>query len=121
MILNLKFAETHSTVFIAGRNLQTKLDCTKNKSLFLQYDDKKEMLYVWIEQNLGMIPKESVACMIPLSVIDTGLKHPMLDIVQQPPAQAAQPNLNIQAQVSTPHSHVFAETPGQTGLGQRIK
>jgi hypothetical protein len=117
----LKFVELHNPLFLSGTNLGTKLDPSKRSGLLLEYDPKKRMLLVWFNQNLSLVPEPSVANMVPVNIKDTGYTEPGLVFEQVKPQEAPQPNSEIVAQVSTPHSHVFAAEPGHTGQEKRKK
>jgi hypothetical protein len=113
-MLNLKFAECHTPLFLNGINLGTKLDPTKRAGLYLQYDKKNEFLLVWLHKQLSMVPKETVVNMVAINIEDTGYTHPTFEIKLAEPIQAGQVNSKIVAQVSTPHGHVFSNNPGLT-------
>lgn len=122
-MLNLKFIETHSDLFMAGTNMGKKIDVTAHKfrGIYLQYDPKNEFYLVWFKNELSRLPKTSVHNDIPLDVKDTKYEHPKFEIETKAPQATPTANPSITAQVSTPHDHVFANAPGVTGLGQRIK
>lgn len=119
MFVNLRFVMLHDPMFLNATNLGTKLDPTKRAGLFLQFDKKEREVVVWYNGKPQSV--KNWAGIEPFDYKDMGWELPSVKIKQQPPAEAAQPNPTIQAQVSTPHSHVFAEAPGQTGLGQKVK
>ncbi len=63
MKIDLKFAELHNALFLAGKNFGLKLDPTKLTGLKLEYDRaEKELLVYWADE-VGIIPSSNVACM----------------------------------------------------------
>lgn len=99
MRIEIKRAELHTPLFLGGTNLQTKLDPAKRHGLRLTWDTEERTLFVLWNGEVGEIPEANVAVRVrgtsaPVSVITPAQKVP------------------IDAQVSTPHSHVHAG-PGQ--------
>jgi hypothetical protein len=107
MRTEIKWAELHAPLFLAGTNLQQKLDPTKGRAgLKMEYDEVKRHLYVTWNGQTARIPETSVLSMVermPVAVeqaLDTS--RPIIA------------TLPIEAQVSTPTSHVFAGLGGGT-------
>lgn len=104
-MISMKFAELHTPLFLAKKNLGTRLDREKHgmHSLKLVYDRaEKELLVTWNDET-AIIPTTNVVSMIE----GTPLAH--LNAVQAPKGK-------IEAQVATPQMHVFAgEGHGKTG------
>lgn len=113
-MINLKFIETHNPIFINGVNLGQKIDITKRTNLYIQHDEKKDKYLIWVNGGLAILPPSSVNSSIPIDIKDTGYKHPTFEVEIQKPVEAAQFNGKIQAQISHPHDHVFAQQPGLT-------
>ncbi len=104
-MIQIKMAELHSPMFLVKKNLGTKLDRERPgmSSLKLQYDRKeKELLVTW-EGQTAIVPATNVVSMM------EGEPISHLNAVQAPKGK-------IEAQVSTPQSHVFAgEGHGKAG------
>lgn len=115
-MINLKFVELHTPYFLAGTNLGSKLDITKKPDLFLQHDVKKGRIVVWYKDQMGYFSDVNAGNIVPIDIQDSGYEKPSIKVVQKKPQEAAQPNLNIKAQVSTPHDHVFSTGPGLTKM-----
>jgi hypothetical protein len=106
--IDLKFAELHAPLFLAGTNLQLKLDPTRRTGLKLVYDRaEKELLVTWQNQ-LAIVPVGNVASMTPAGV-EVAKPEPMVVVEKARP--------RVTAQVSTPQSHVHAG-PGHGDTGQ---
>ncbi len=110
-IVDMKFVELHSPLFHSGTNLGSKLEPAKRQSLALQFDSKKELLYVWLNHHVSVLPLSSVHSMTPYLSEDMGIEEPPARLSLAAMQQGFTPK---KAQVSTPQSHVF-EGPGQTG------
>ncbi len=114
MRIDLKFAELHSPLFLAGTNLQLKLDPTKRTGLKLVYDRaEKELLVTWNGET-AIVPTTNVSSMTPA---DEPKKAPVLMTkpeTKHPDPDMARPRT---AQVNTPQSHVHAG-PGHGDTGQ---
>src|ERR1700692_4784279 len=96
-MIDIKYAEAHNPLFLAGKNLHTKLDPGKLATLKLQYDrTEKELLVHWGGE-IGIIPSSNIACMV------EGLP-------ETKPVQYTHPIVAgiSSAQVETPMSHVHA-------------
>lgn len=101
--IDLKFAELHNPLFLAGMNFGTKLDPSNSKyaQMKLAYDrTEKELLVTW-GKDIGIIPSSNIACMVEgVPAIKTPqYTHPIVAGIAS-------------AQVSTPMGHVHAG-PGQ--------
>lgn len=109
--IQLKYVELHNPLFLAGTNLQTKLDPGKRGGLQLFYDrTEKELLVHW-QGAVGIIPSSNVACMV------EGLPEVHVPQHTHPIVAGLQG-----AQVETPMSHVHAGFGhGKTGLGGKVK
>lgn len=110
MNIELKFAELHIPLFLAGINFGTKLDTVK-RPIKLIYDRKEKEMIIFHNGIVGIIPASNLATMTPVNPAEL-IQLYGLDQVKQPaPVQAATPTRGRpKAQVSTPTSHVF-ETP----------
>lgn len=108
MKIDLSFAELHNPLFLAGTNLQMKLQPDKRTGLKLVYDrTEKELLVEWQGQT-AIVPSSNISSMTP-KLADVPTK-----------AEPAQPNPEMArrtAQVETPQSHVHAG-PGHGTTGQ---
>ncbi len=104
-MLELKFAELHNPLFLAGKNFGLKLDPAHAAGLTLNYDrEEKELLVEW-RGEIGIIPSSNIACM----VVGQSVKR----VEQVHHAMTATPQ---SAQVESPMSHVFAGSGhGKTG------
>ena len=100
-MIDLKWCEVHSPIFLAGTNLGVKLDPSKRQGLKLQYDrEHKELVIGWNKEQ-AIIPSSNVATMVVGSL--------------PKPALATAPTGKVVAQVSTPQDHVFkGEGAGKT-------
>lgn len=102
--IDLKFAELHNALFLAGKNFGLKLDPSKLAGLKLVYDRaEKELLVHWGEE-VGIVPSSNIASMVAgIAIAKAPSVHPI----------AAG---KIVAQVSSPMDHVFAGPgAGKTG------
>jgi hypothetical protein len=92
---DVKYAELHSPIFLAGTNLGAKLDPSKRNGLSLHFDeDKKRLKVTWMNES-GWVPEPNCAMWI------EGKAEPRGGI---PIAHKGLPT----AQVDSPQSHVFA-------------
>lgn len=104
--IQLKFAELHSPLFLAGTNLGMKLDPAKRSGLVLKYIREYGELHVIWQQELSIVPKTNVTNMVP------GECKPHIQQISH-----AQGATISHAQVETPMSHVHAGFGhGKTGL-----
>lgn len=106
MNIDLEFAELHNPLFLAGTNLQMKLDPTKRTGLKLIYDRAEKELLVSYNGKTAIVPASNVASMTPVS--EAPAKEPAKEAVAPPPTGA---------QASTPQDHVFAR-PGKGKKGK---
>jgi len=112
-VIDLKMATLHDNLFIAGTNFQQTLDPAKRAGLKLQFDNKNDRLIVWFAgKSLAVKNWKTIE---PIDAKDMGWEEPKAKVKLEQVAHAAQPNQRIQAQVSTPMGHVFANEPGLTG------
>lgn len=110
MKIDLDFAELHAPLFLAGTNLQMKLDPSKRRGLTLVYDrGEKELLVTWAGRQ-AIVPLSNVASMTPSDEVTIKMVTPEQLIKASAKAKPA-------AQVSTPQSHVHAG-PGHGSTGQ---
>ncbi len=104
-MIDIKFAELHTQLFLSKKNLGTKLDRERHgmHALKLSYDRaEKELLVSWGGET-AIVPTTNVVSMIE----GTPISH--LNAVPAPKEK-------IEAQVHTPQSHVFAgDGHGKTG------
>lgn len=106
-LVELKFCEVHTALFIAGTNLGLKLDPGKRTGLKLQYNRKNFELEVAWNGEIGLVPVTNVVCMIP------GKPKHLADVVSHPTVA----NVASTAQVETPFGHVHAG-PGKGKTGK---
>lgn len=113
MKIAIESADLHNPIFLAGTNLQKKLDPSKRMGLQLTYDMDKEHLLVHYKSRVLIVPLANVSGMdVPESLVY--LFAPAED---QPAVRAAAPMSTfpggkIKAQVSSPTDHVFAGPGG---------
>jgi hypothetical protein len=86
--MNMKFAELHTALFLAGINCGLKLDPTRRAGLKLSFDDKVNMLVVTLNNEKALIPISNVASMQPG---DPKVAKPVVAIVGPIKAQASVP------------------------------
>jgi hypothetical protein len=120
-LINIKFCDLHTPLFMAGTNMGTKLDITKRAGLMMAYSYENQELIVWFNNQISTIPASNLVSKMPVNISDLGYEKPTIRVELQKPDTAPDPNPRIQAQVSTPQSHVFHEGPGLTGLGEKLK
>src|ERR1017187_6539760 len=65
MLIPLSFAELHNPLFVAGTNMQLKLDPIKRTGLVLVYDRTEKELLVTYNGTLAIVPCSNVASMTP--------------------------------------------------------
>lgn len=99
-MIKIKWAELHTPLFLAGTNLQTKLDPHKRHGLEMVYNrSEKELLVTYDngeKKETAIIPTTNVATMIEGEVNHRHKVEPVAPITK------------ITAQVETPQSHVHA-------------
>lgn len=117
--INLKFAELHAPLFLAGTNLAMKLDPTKRHGLTLTYDRaEKELIVGWAGQE-AIVPVSNVASMTAAEAVKVApvpVTSKTAATMAEAQAEMARRGLT-HAQVSTPQSHVHAG-PGHGDTGQ---
>lgn len=128
----IQWAELHAPLFLCATNLQLKLDPKIRAGLSMEYDEEKRHLYVTFNNGKGAvqtarIPETSVLSMVEAApVVRSGRAVVGSDIgidSRDPPGRVEQFTSGIasaravEAQVSTPTSHVFAG-PGGGSTGQ---
>lgn len=97
----LKYAELHSPLFLAGTNLQMKLDIDKRRGLVMEYNkEDKELKVTWAGET-AILPCTSVFSMVPITLSKVTEINP-------PDPEKRGPGRPPKAQVSTPQDHVFA-------------
>jgi hypothetical protein len=98
-MIDIKYAELHNPLFLAGTNLQTKLDPSNSKyaAIRMQYDRVEKELLVYWNGVVGIIPSSNIACMIEglPEIKAPQFTHPIVAGISS-------------AQVETPMSHVHA-------------
>lgn len=95
-MIDLEFAELHAPLFLAGTNLQMKLDPRKRHGLVLQYDREHKELHVTWGGKTAVLPSSTVLSMVP-------------GTIEAPkPAAAPVKPMTGTAQVASPQMHVFA-------------
>lgn len=104
--IDLKFAELHNALFLAGKNFGLKLDPGKLAGLELSYDRAEKELIVKWGSEIGIIPSSNIASMVPglPEVKAPQHTHPIVAGIQS-------------AQVETPYGHVHAG-PGMGKTGK---
>lgn len=96
--LHVKWVELHSPLFMSGKNFGQKLNPADHKhhGLALIYDQgEKELQVTWKNETM-ILPSTSVFSML------------LSDAPVAPPKPVQAPSKPVEAQVSTPQSHVFA-------------
>lgn len=93
----IKWAELHSPLFLAGTNLQQKLDPTKRAGLVMEFDEHNHQLYVTYNGQTARVPEPSI-----LSMIEGTIAPREIPKVVIPSGKA------VKAQASGPTDHVFA-------------
>lgn len=107
--IDLEFAALHSPLFFGSKSFGDKLDVYKHQGLAMQWDtEAKELTARWNGMETTL-PHTSVNNYVSMG---KGIRRP--DSVK--PITMGK----IEAQVSTPQSHVFAgQGGGQTGVGKK--
>lgn len=110
-MIKIKWAELHTPLFLAGTNLQTKLDPHKRHGLEMLYDrSEKELLITYDngdKKETAIVPITNVASMVEGQIAARPVVEPVKPITAK-----------ITAQVDSPQSHVFAgEGHGKSGRG----
>ena len=68
MKIEMKFVELHNPLFLAGTNLQLKLDQSKRPELKMVYDRKWQELHVTMNGHLAIVPMANVSSMWPKDI-----------------------------------------------------
>ena len=105
MKTEIKWAELHSPLFLAGANLGQKLDPSKRAGLSMTYDEVARHLYVTYNKSTARVPEPSILSMV------EGVVESKATVTPLPTGGT------IKAQVSTPQDHVFAGA----GAGKVVK
>ena len=105
-MLQIKFAELHNPLFLAGKNFGTKLDPSKLTGLKMEYERDLKEFYIHWSGEKAILPLTSVSYMLEGEAKVT-------------PPQAHHPQIVgiASAQVSTPYGHVH-EGPGAGKTGK---
>ena len=141
MDIELEFAELHNPLFLAGTNLQMKLDPKKRSGMVLRYDLDNQQLLVYWQERLAIVPSSNVSSMTPVNARIFGIlpgeklgapgatsiakkiatpttpkpiEHPKPMSKQTPQASLVGKLKQPSAQVSGPAMHVFEDGPGKT-------
>lgn len=112
-MIKIEHAQLSQGLFLGNTNLTEKLDSKQRPALSMQLDDQTWMLHVCLKTPSGehrSIVKDWMCVNLPTdNVVPIESAHP---VIQN----------KIDAQVSTPQSHVFAgEGKGDTGQGKKVK
>lgn len=109
-MINLKYAETHTALFLAGTNLGLRLNIQPSTpghnrpgyraGLVLVYDRAEKELLVTYNGETAIVPTTNVVSMVAGEVQEVKIENPPV------------PAGKIEPQVSTPMSHVFAGPGG---------
>lgn len=112
-MIEIKWAEAHTAIFIGGRNLGTKIDVSKTPGLRMMFDeDKREMVVSYVnsknEHFVGTSADGNFVIKIFADPEDYKKELPKTK-VKATKAPVSHPQIaNIgSAQVSTPHDAVF--------------
>lgn len=109
------WAELHSPLFLAGTNLQQKLDPHKRQGLHMEFDEEKRHLYVSYAGKTARVPEPSI-----LSMVEEDSKTIKHSTVENPTRLIGKGA--VKAQASSPQDHVFAGAgKGKTGLDEALK
>lgn len=118
--IELVFCELHAPLFLSGKNFGMKLDEKKHPGLKLHYDrGEKELLVSYKRPNcaaeaVAIVPLSNVASMTPVPVVTEVAATPVKEAAPAPapitinplPVRVQVPGMS-QAQVASPHQHVF--------------
>jgi hypothetical protein len=129
-MISLDFAELHNPLFLAGTNLNLKLDPVNRKGLILSYDREEKELLVEFNGKVAIIPSSNVSSMTPTSPADIGytVAKPKVNATVSPITSHSNPTrsantapanglqaanvapkpVKVSAQVSGPQDHVHA-------------
>ena len=92
----IKYAELHTPIFLAGTNLGQKLDPHKRTGLVINFDEDKKRLIVGWNNEEAHVPEANCSMWVEGKV------------QQRSGAATAPVKPKITAQVDSPQSHVFA-------------
>ena len=110
-MIDIQYAHLSAPLFLGRTNLTEKLDSGRRKDLKMRLCEKTHLLHVKLETPGGKfyaLVKGWIAVNMTQETVD--------QVIPLPPTE------KIKAQVSTPHSHVFAgEGHGDAGRGQKQK
>jgi len=93
-LVNMKFAELHDSLFLAGTNFPKKLNPALKQGLMLAWDKEERFLYVSYNGETTWVTETAVKNMTP--------GEPVRKVEAPPPVRPP-----VQAQASTPTAHVF--------------
>lgn len=65
MHINIRFAQLHNPLFIAGKNFKERLDPNETKGLHISFDDEGKRLFVEWNGVVGVVPESNISNMIP--------------------------------------------------------
>lgn len=97
-MIELKFCEVHTPLFLAGTNLGIKLDPTRRGGIALKYNEDMRRLEVTYNGETGWVPETNVAIMVP--------GKPKAKVELKSHDMIA--GISTSAQVETPYGHVHA-------------
>lgn len=63
-IIDIKFAQLHDTLFLAGTNHGQKLDIAR-RDIKLTFDEEQKRLIVEFKQEVALVPETNISNMIP--------------------------------------------------------
>jgi hypothetical protein len=98
---DVKYAELHTPIFLAGTNLGAKLDPHKRTGLTLHFDEDKKRLIVGWNGATACVPEPNCSMWIEGKVV----AHSHV-------APAPVVKTKVTAQADSPQSHVFAGPGG---------
>lgn len=120
MKVNVAFAHLHGPLFFAKRNWGEKLDIqnTSKGRITMTYDREAKELHLECEGKESYLPSTSIFSYEPIPAsLDAMVEHlstPSANPLVNPPKGKPGPKPKVTAQVSGPHDHVFAQSPGKT-------
>jgi hypothetical protein len=97
-LIDIKFAELHNTLFLAGTNHGQKLDTSRRLELRLAFDESEKRLIVQFNGEVALIPESNVSSMTPRYS-----KAYLVDkILEDMSAKEAAPNKALRATAKEP-------------------
>ncbi len=96
-MIECKFVELHSPLFLGGTNLTAKLDHNRRSGLYMEYDRVEKELHVQYNGQWAIIPTNNIASMIPSQ--ENLFTAPIKPVTAPKPFA---PQGKFKAQVSTP-------------------